>query len=331
MKHNSTCGKRQSSSLTCKGNALTLTSLVVFLQLTGCVTANFTKPIASFQQSVNTSSAAMGEYYVNVNEFERQVYLHDSALNPEKEVFWQIANKPTPLAGQYFSAEAIRARMASLTLLATFGQRLTDLAGSDAPKAFSDNAKLLGQSLNELEGTFQTLAKRGDSSAQAYTGPIATLVGFIDEKYLEYQRDQWIREALTKGVPQVHAILDLLEKDLVGRIKPLLETGSLEILADSVSYYNRTRKAIDVSQRKQLLDEIDVLAVRYETAIAFNPSGLIQSIRVAFDALVKYANNPKTPQNFGDLVSALEAFAQNAQEIAKQVELTRKAAKGVQP
>jgi hypothetical protein len=89
----------------------------------------------------------MGEYFVNVNEFERQVYLHNAALNPKEKVFWQIAGKPTPLAGKYFSAEAIRARMLSLGLLAAYGQRLADLTGSDAPKQFSDGLWPTGRTL----------------------------------------------------------------------------------------------------------------------------------------------------------------------------------------
>src|SRR6266576_3239999 len=118
MKQNSTFRQSPSGWLKYKW---CLISLAISLQPTACVTTNFTKPIASFQQSVNTSSAAMGEYYANVNEFERLLYLHDAALHPDQGVFWQNANKPTPLAGQSFTAEAIRARMASLTLLATFG------------------------------------------------------------------------------------------------------------------------------------------------------------------------------------------------------------------
>jgi hypothetical protein len=298
--------------------------------VTGCVTANFTQPVASFQKSVNTSSAAIGSYFTNLNEFERQLYLDDLALNPGKKLEATDKNgQPTPLLGQYFQAASIKARMDSLLLLGVYGQRLSELAGSNAPQQFSDNAKALGTSLTDLDKTFSQLAKTPDKSAAAYIGPVSALVGSLGKIYLERQRDQAIIEAVNNGAPAVRTILLLLEQDLVKVIKPLQETGLEQELAERVGYYNEHRdNGIDFKGRVELLTDVHAYATAYEAALAFNPSGLIQSMRQAHDALVKYANAPRTPQNFDELVVALQTFDQSAQEVGKEVELIRQATKG---
>jgi len=51
-------------------------------------------------------------------------------------------------------------------------------------------------------------------------------------------------------------------------------------------------------------------------------------MRQAHEALLKYANAPKTPSTFNDLVGALHTFDQNAQEVAKEVEQIRQIGKG---
>ena len=305
--------------------------LVVVGLVTGCVTANFTQPVASFQKSVNTSSAAIGSYFTNLNEFERQLYLDELALNPEKKLeATDKGGRPTPLLGQYFQAASMKARMDSLALLGVYGQRLADLAGSSAPQQFSDNAKALGASLTDLDKTFSQLSRATpDKTAAAYIGPVSAIIGSLGKMYLEQQRDQAISEAVNNGAPAVRTILQLLEQDLVNIVKPLQETGLEQELAERVKYYNEHRdKGMNLKGRMELLDNIHAHATAYEASLAFNPAGLIQSMRQAHDALVKYANAPRTPQNFNDLISALQTFDQNAQEVAKDIEQIRQATKG---
>ncbi|MHB8422280.1 MAG: hypothetical protein ACYC9S_03345 [Leptospirales bacterium] len=303
--------------------------ILLFTLATGCTTTNFTQPVASFQDSINTSSATIGIYYSSLNTFERQLYLDELALDPTQKVQAKDrSGHSTPLLGQYFQAESIKARMDALALLGVYAQQLTDLASSNAPKRFSTNATVLGQSLAKLDKTFSQLSgKMSDPTASAYVGPISALIGSVGKMYLERQRDRAIREAVNNGTPKVNEILNLLEHDLIESVKPLQETGLKEELASRVHYYNdhRNRHDMDLRQRRALLKEIDAQATAYEAAIAFNPSELIQSIRQANNALVRYANTPQNPQNFSDLLEALNAFDQNAQEIAGQVRLIRQA------
>jgi hypothetical protein len=298
----------------------------------GCVTANFTQPIASFQKSVNTSSAVIGEYFTNLNDFERRLYLDGRALDPELPVEnTDASGQPTPLLGQYFQAASIKARMDSVVLLGVYAQRLTELAASKAPEQFSENAKALGASLTSLNKTFADLSdQKQDQTAASYIKPVSALIGSIGRIYLEQQRDKAIREAINSGAPAVRTILQLLEHDLIEVVKPLQITGLKEKLATRVKYYNdhRQDRDMDLRRRRDLLDEIQSHAVAYEASVAFNPTGLIQSMREAHEALINYANSPRTPENFNDLIIALQTFDQNAQEIGKQIQLIQQATKG---
>ncbi len=49
--------------------------MLLIVLLPGCVTTHFTEPITSFQESINTSGAAIGSYYAELNQFEREIYL----------------------------------------------------------------------------------------------------------------------------------------------------------------------------------------------------------------------------------------------------------------
>lgn len=302
--------------------------LLLLVLLSGCATVNYKQPVASFQQSVNTASVAIGSYYTNLNTFERQLYLEEIALDPTKEVWAEKNHMRTPLIGGYFDAKSIKARMDALSLLGVYAQRLTDLAGSNAPEQFSNQMNSLGENLINLNKTFSGLSGVSDKTASSYVGPVSQLIGSIGKMYLEKKRDAAIREAIDNGAPKVNIILGLLEKDLVESIKPLQTTGLEQQLSEKVEYYNDNRKSMNLQERRAFLTEIQSSAAAYDAAIAFNPSSLVQSMRQAMNALVKYADSSKTPQNFNDLLTSLEIFSQNAQEINVEVQKIRKVAKG---
>jgi prefoldin subunit 5 len=51
-------------------------------------------------------------------------------------------------------------------------------------------------------------------------------------------------------------------------------------------------------------------------------------MRRAHEALIKYANAPRTPENMSQLVSTLQALDSHAQLVQKEVEQIRQATKG---
>jgi hypothetical protein len=301
--------------------------LAVFgLSATACVTTNFAQPIASFQQSVNSSSASIGTYFSELNSLERTVYFADLATDPSKRLeAIDSSGKPTGLTGQTFSADAVKARMNALVLLGVYAQRLADLAGSDPGTKFETNANALGTSLSTLDKTFSQLSTPAagkpakDPAAAQYVGPISALVGTIGKMYLNDERDKLIARAVNDGSPQVNKILDLLEDDLNNVVAPLVDADLHVEFGDAVEDYNNRKSALSTEQRAALLAAVGKRADAYYAALGSNPTELIQSIRTANAALVKYANAPKTPQNFNDFLSALQTLGQSSQDVSNDI------------
>jgi hypothetical protein len=311
----------------CQTGALALLAL-----LAACSTTNLAPPIASFQKSVTTSSAAIGTAFNNLNEIQRQLYLDEVALDPEKEVATRDSSgAATPLLGRTFQAPSIKARMDSLTLLGSYAEKLTSLVGNTPAEQLSEIAKRTGNSFATLDKTFADLSSNAyDPTAVKYINPVSELIGALIKMYYEHRRDEAIREAVNTGAPAVTKLLDGIETDLVEFIKPR-QTAALSTRLDKlIDYYNRhrARPGMDLPQRQKLLEEINQCAAAYEASVEFNPSALIASIRQAHDALIKYANAPPTPANLNQLVTTLQALDEHAQLVQKEVEQIRQATKG---
>jgi hypothetical protein len=288
-----------------------------------CATAQWAKPIGNFKESVDGSVAVIGAYYEDLNTYERRIYLENAALNPKEEILWKDAQgKATPLAGQVFSAESIKARLDALRLVSAYARRLADLAGSNAPTQFASNADTLGSTLTGLAKTFQGLTGT-DSSASAYIGPVSSLVGLIGNIILEHRRDEAIKLAITQGDKPVTQILDQFEQDLGMVIGPLRETGEKLLLADLVNDYNTHRATLTPAERRQRIDRISAAADAYFKAIASNPAGLVAGLRDAHRAMIKYAGSPRQPADLGEFAAALEVFANRVETAATAIRTIR--------
>ena len=289
----------------------------------GCVTANFTEPISSFQKSVDQTGAIVSTYFSELNQFERELYLEERAFNNTLDVLAiDERGEKTPLYGKTFSAESIKARTDAITLLGMYATRLAKLAGSDAPARFAASSTLLGENLGKLNETFAELANDNkilDATASAYVGPISNIIGAIGKMHLEETRDKMLAAAIKEGAPKVESTLNLLESDLLMVVGPLQRTGLKQKLAEQVVYYNENRESFSVDQRRKALKEIDQAAARYDSAVTFNPSILIGGMRKANQALLKYSQADKTPENLAELMSALEIFKSRVKEIAPSV------------
>lgn len=286
----------------------------------GC-DSSFKEQIKDFQESVELTSAAVRVYYTEINEFERELYLQERALDPSQEVLVTDGQgNPTPLIGGPFPAESIKARTDALLLLGVYGRRLGELAGSDAPGRFAKGAKALGDNLDGLAGTFAGLS---DSTAKAYAGPIGTIVGIFGEMVLESKRDSALRRAVTEGAPAVRQILDLLEKDLTNVVSLQRRTGTRQAITLLAADYNSQAGKLGLQERKQRLEEIRKAAQRYEVAVAFNPTELVTAMRTAHEALVEYVESGRQPKDLATLAAALETFRSRAEQVASAVALLR--------
>lgn len=291
--------------------------LLAIVAASGCATARFRQPVADFQDGISKTAAVVSVYYAEVNAFERDLYFQELEADPELTVATNIAGKPTPLAG-VLPAASIKARTDAIELLGVYGKRLAALAGSTLPAETAATVSAMGASFSSLQQTFAGLGGN-DSTAASYTQPISSLVAIVTQGILENQRDAMLTDAIKKGGPVVNDIITLIETDLRTVIGPLRMTGTQQTLANLIISYNTRRKAMTPDARRKALDEIRRAQDRYDAAVLFNPTDLLQGLRDAHAALVKYATSRRSDMDAAELTATLDVFVSRADAAAKEV------------
>jgi hypothetical protein len=317
-----------------------VTVLLLFtltLGIAGCDNSEYKQRIADFQQSVGLASNSIGTYFTEMNQFERELYLQDVYLHPTKTVRPRFTTDPathTMKPGLFgpFNEGSIKARMDAITLLGRYGQRLTELAATDAPERFNSAAQALGNNLFNLQGTFHNLVGTGDPSAQNFTIPIGTIIGAIGKMIMERKRDEKLRIAIVEAAPAVRAVINQLEDDLNNIVVPQRLSGNSQSLQQLIVFYNCAANpasmppgmcptpppTLNLEQRRKLLDNISDAARRYELFKANNPSEVLSKLRDAHEALIQYAGN-RSPKNLTALIASLDSFRNSAEQVANAV------------
>lgn len=307
------------------------------VSIAGCDNNEYKERIADFQQSVGLASSSIGTYFTEMNQFERELYLQDVYLHPTKTVRPRWTTNPTthtvePGLFGPFNEDSIKARMDAITLLGRYGQRLTELAGTDAPERFNSAAQQLGTNLFNLQSTFQTLAGAGDPSAKDYLSPIGKIVGAIGHMIIEKKRDRKLTIAIVEAAPAVRAVINQLEDDLNQVVVPQRISGNAKSLTDLIEFYNcaadpkwlpngkcpKLSADLSMDQRRQLLNSVSDAARRYELFKTNNPAEVIVKLREAHEALIQFAQN-RSPKNLTALIASLDSFRSSAQQVADAV------------
>jgi hypothetical protein len=301
---------------------LTLLTVVMLPALAaGCVSAYYAKPTADFKASTATATAALGDFYRSRNAVERDFYFARLVADPQLKLSPVSPDRPAQL-GSRFDAEAIQARLDSLELIGVYGARLADLAASEGPAKFGDASVATGKKLSGLGETWKELTKR-DPSVAKYVGPTSTLIGVIGELALESRVNAAVERAISQGDPAVRAVLDALADDLEPLFR-LDETGRRERLVAAIVDYNERRTTKTPEQRRAMLADIAELAADFEIAVGTNPVALVDDIRAAEAAMVRFSQSRHQPSDLASLSGALETFAARSTRVAEAINQLRK-------
>lgn len=306
-----------------RGGARALAGAALALALLqGCKTpGSFREPVARFQQANTEASTALGLYYSELNRYERDLYLDERLYDTSLEVLASdAASRPTPLVGKLFSPESIQARMDAISLLGVYAERLATLAGADNPGKLPESSQALGTQLGALGKQMETLARKGDASASRYVEPVTTLVGVATSLFLEAHQGAALQKGIEQGSPQVNAILDLLEADLVEVLGPQRLTGAKQALASRVMFYNLHRDKLSLSERRAVLDDIRHASDSYEALVVAQPVDMARALRDAHEALLRFARSERKLESFEELSSAMQSFQGRVQTASAAVQ-----------
>ena len=291
---------------------------------TSCLHNRYAAPVATFRDKTQQTIGVLGDFYASRNSYEIELYLQTIALDKTLKVeLTDSQGRPTPLGQPVFSPAAIQARLDSLNLVGAYASRLYDLASPDPKASFSTAATTLGESLSNLDKTFQKLRETSDPTASKYIGPVSSLIGTIGQMFLDRKRDELVTQAIHDGAPQVDIILSQIRDDMNNIFAPQISTGTNEQLATLIHAYNAERGNLDLEQRKYRLAEIKAAADTAVSGIGSPPTRLVTSMMEAHKALVTFANAPKDarPRSFAAFNAALDEWATEIQSVAAQVKL----------
>ncbi|WP_375444670.1 hypothetical protein [uncultured Fibrella sp.] len=301
---------------------------VLLAALPACQRA-YKAPIDTLQKSTADATRAITTYYTALNQQERDLYFLTLLLNPNERVEEVTAQgKETPLLADSFDPVAIQARIALITQLATYADRLSALAGNEAPKELRTSLMALGSSLANVQTTFADLARnRADEQATAYISPLSTLIAVVGEAALIKRRDKAIQKAILDGEAPINQILDFLTKDLNKYVFLAQKTGDDQKLTQLMVAYNTlaNRKAIPRDELKKRLDEIQRAAEQLRLTRTNRPSDVLRVLKKAHVALVGVAKSTTTFQQFQTSVLAYETQVDLFLKAAQRINELRKA------
>ena len=292
--------------------------------LSGCAANRYAAPVNTFRDKTQQTIGVLSDFYSSRNSYEIDTYLHGVAADNKLEVLGTDAEgQPTPLGRPVFSPASIKARLDALNLIGIYAGRLYDLADTKAPGDFQTAATTLGANLGSLDKTFQKLEGASDPTANAYVGPISSLLGTIGQMYLEHQRDQMLQKSVSRGAPQVEAILAQMRDDMDNVFSKEVITGAKERLALLANAYNQERGKLSFEQRTARLAEIKAASAEAAASVGSAPASVVTSMMDAHKALVQAVTSSgrDKPASLAALNAALETWTTQIQSLTAQVKL----------
>ncbi len=302
---------------------------------TGCDNSEYQKQIGDFQTAIDESRSALESYYLEMNQFERDIYILRRETNSKLSlgiIYGDMASTDNPLdrgkdalyVNGPFTPASIKARLDSLKLIGLYGKRLAELAGTDSPAVFESGTSALGQNISNLTNTFRQLSGSGtDKTAASYIPPISTLVSIVGRLYLERKRDKALTEGIQQGSRYITQITGQLKIDFAEIIKPLKGTGLTAQISTLLQNYEDEREKITRNDRKKLLAEINSIVRTYELFVAADTLDVIQSLEDANQALLLFANSGMKRTGFTQVVARVGEFRDKAKQIAEIIKEIR--------
>ena len=293
-----------------------LTALAAALLLAACSSTprDFTiyqQTIGEFQQATDQTAAVALEAVRGINGFERDYELKQLRENPSRPL--DIAKLDSPV----LSPAAIEARDRAFRLLKQYTQMLAALADNDASERWKiasartkAAAELLVSDLSRNSGTLAELP-----IAQALS-PLKEITDVIVTKIITARRAAALEAAIEKAAPAIQEISGRLREDLAFVIRQRDSVKLLEIAQLSIDY-GQAQLDVNDSTRLRLLGEIDG-SLDARTRDLATLQGLMQSLDrfdAAHDALVRYAQSDKRPQDLSDLVAIVQGYSAIADQV----------------
>jgi hypothetical protein len=279
--------------------------------LTGCTTvAIYQNPIAQFQTAVNSANDSIRPYLLGVNSLIAKANLYDK-IGMDRPWGTEDLNAGIPPA-------EIQVRLQALSTIARYANALATVANAKDVEQLGQAAKALGNDINGLSTTVQSLATQrtaspgsGASAKQATTldlsGPVSSLVTLVGTLIIEQKQKAAIEKAILDGDKPVNQLIELLRTDL--RALTLVDqTSYAAIRTRMVKLYDSARGKTDPKGLIALIDDLVAQNDRIVTLQTLQIDSLLGDMGSAQAALVAFAKSKKGPKDLSDLAAQIDVF-----------------------
>ncbi len=311
-----------------------ITIVIGISLLSGCGLPRISKATNDLDKGVQSSAASIMQFYKNLNDYKRDIYVEQLLFDPRKTIDrTDINDCPTPWI-KWLSEDAIKARVLAIEGLTAYTSGLAALANSDAPERTEKSLVAIGAKVKSISNSLNSLQSGPTSVAiPDYATPIANIAGIVGKHWVQGKKEDSLRKSIDEGAEDVKAVLNFLEKDLADIHKFLYKTDASFNLALMENYYNNNYTSTDAAKIKELISNDKRSAFLKKSAdsakkLAYidsaNPVELVKKMRTVHDKLLLCVHPTKEhPYPLDELLGEMQLFLAEANRVAEAVEQLR--------
>ncbi|MDX2107101.1 MAG: hypothetical protein SFY67_11930 [Candidatus Melainabacteria bacterium] len=312
-------------------NARILIVTCLITTLSGCGLPRISKATNDFDKGVQSAGASITQFYKNLNDYRRDVYVEQLQLDPKRTIDrTDVNDKPTPWI-KWLSEDAIKSRVLAIEGLTAYTSGLAALANSDAPERTEKSIVAIGAKVKSISNNLNSLQPGQNSVAiPDYATPIAGIASIVGKYWVQGKKEDSLRKCIDEGGEDVKKVLNYLEKDLADIHKYLYKTDASYNLALMENYYNNNYVSDDPQKIKELIANDKRTAFLKKSAesakkLAYidtaNPVELVGKMRKVHDKLLLCVHPTKEhPYPLDELLGEMQLFLAEANRIAEAVE-----------
>jgi hypothetical protein len=305
-------------------------SLIFMFWMTGCTNITiYRNPLSELSESATRTRVAIETMSKEANRTRVNKVALIAAIEGSRFGDREL--------GAIIPAEYISIRSDALRMIEHMTVRLLEVIDSDA-------GTVAAKRVEEAGLRAQTLATNlGEKELARYSGPVSSLAGTVIRIYDQNKREDILHTAVTKGIPEAQAIIDILKEDFSPQSQTNINKIFLEDQAQYVTYkiaqydsiLESQRGLSDREKRKPELQEarlatIEEIIKAREALDSLNAFALIETLNAlsqTLDNLKEVVNSNRNPKTFADFSRQLTEFTTRSIELLNAVNSIQRASR----
>jgi hypothetical protein len=297
-------------------------SLIFIVWMTGCTNITiYRNPLSELSESATRTRVAIETMSKEANRARVNKLALSAAMEGSRFGDGEL--------GAIIPNEYISIRSEALRMIEHMTVRLLEVIDSDA-------GTIAAKRVEEAGLRTQTLAANlGETELARYSGPVSSLAGTVIRIYDQNKREDILHAAVTKGIPEAQAIIEILKEDFSPQsptnINKILLQEQAQYVTYKIAQYNlilESQRGLSDRERKKpelqkaRLAAIEEIIKAREALDSLNAFALIETLNAlsqTLDNLKEVVNSNRNPKTFADFSRQLTEFTTRSIELLNAV------------